>query len=326
MACPRCGARDGTVVARGRDYLHGVPGEFSAAECQSCGLWYQNPRPAGDELAALYPSDYLPHARPPAEEEAPAIGAGMASFLRRRLGYAETVGDAGRSGWRGLPFFDLLRRWRAGVELIPRFVSGGRLLEIGCATGGRLRYLRRLGWAQLHGVELVESAAAVARRHGLDVRREPVESALLAFPDGHFDVVIASMVLEHLINPFETVTLVARKLKPGGQFLFSTVVRDSLDGRLFKSYWSGFDFPRHMVYFRKADLDTLLGDQFAEVESYHQPAPVDFIRPATWRRDAGPWFDRYILALGRSAATVPVTMLLAWLRLTSRVSVRCLRV
>ena len=62
-------------------------------------------------------------------------------------------------------------------------------------------------------------------------RLRRVEDALATFPDAHFDVIISSMVLEHLLNPFAVVAEIARTLKPGGELLFSTVIRDSLDGR-----------------------------------------------------------------------------------------------
>ena len=130
------------------------------------------------------------------------------------------------------------------------------------------------------------------------------------------------MVLEHLVNPFKVVGQVARKLKPGGEFLFSTVIRDSIDGRIFGRYGVCFDFPRHMVFFRKRDLNGMLRADFGQILSWHQSTPIDFQRPASLR-DAR--FDPQLRSFFASRAGTQVVWLLARLKLMGRVSYRCRR-
>jgi len=211
----------------------------------------------------------------------------------------------------------------AGIELVPHYVSDGRLLEIGCAKGDRLQFYRERGWVHLNGIELAEQAAKQAEQRGFRVACEPVESALERFSIGSFDVVVSSMVLEHLHNPFTVMRSIAGKLKPGGEFLFSTVTLDSLDARMFGPYWSGYDFPRHMVYFRMTDIRDMLAKDFDLTECFHQNAPLDFLRPATWRRSEGRISDRMIASLAKSSARLWVGDLLARMGQTSRVSFRC---
>jgi SAM-dependent methyltransferase len=209
--------------------------------------------------------------------------------------------------------------------MIPTFVKEGKLLEIGCASGGRLLFLRNLGWKQLYGIELVKEAAQKASAEGLNVVNGQVENTLSQYPDSYFDVIISSMVIEHLYNPFQITHLIATKLKPGGQFLFSTVVRDSLDAKIFRDYWSGFDFPRHMVYFKKSDLFGMLKNQFEIIQFFHQNAPIDFVRPAISRKEEGKGSikDTLILALARSPFSTYIGLILAWMKLTCRVSIHC---
>jgi SAM-dependent methyltransferase len=218
--------------------------------------------------------------------------------------------------------FSRAARWRAGCDLIPRFVPEGRLLELGCGNGETLNKLRDLGWRNLYGVEMSDAAARLARRSGFTVMTTTIEAALETYPDGWFDAIVAEMVLEHLVNPFAVVQRIARKLKPGGEFLFSTVIRDSLDGRIFGRYGVCYDFPRHMVFFRKRDLNELLRPDFDRIQSWHQHTPIDFQRPAYLRSAR---FDPELQRFFKSRAGARVVHTLARLKLMGRVSYRCRR-
>lgn len=322
VPCPRCGGKESVTIARGKDRLYGMPGDYFAAECRGCGLWFQNPRPPLDRLSELYPEEYPAHLRP----TPPALNQGAAEYLRRHMGYAGLKPDV-ETGfrWTSLPVFSPVRKWLLGVNLTPHFVPGGKVLDIGCASGTFLLYLRRLGWEHLCGIELMPAAAEQARKAGLEVVSGEIERNLSAYPDASFDVIISSMVFEHLVDPFAVVREVAKKLKPGGQFLFSLPLHDSLDSKIFGEYWGGFDFPRHLVHFSTADVLAMLKDGFEETECFHQSAPLDFTRPASWRLEegVGGLFDRAMLKLGSSPAGYPVGFILAKLGLTCRVSFRC---
>lgn len=324
--CPRCGCRDFRTVARGLDRLHHIPGEYQAVACSQCGLWFQNPRPVAGLLATIYPDDYLPHQKPTVA----TTKSGVARFLQRRRGYVSLRYDdegSHRFDWRQMAVLDVLWNWMVGVDLVPVYIEQGKLLEVGCGSGALLLWLRSLGWTHLTGVELVPTAAESARAEGLSVLCGPVEDILSQFSDREFDVIISSMVLEHLHQPFAVVELVSEKLKPGGQFIFSTVVRDGLDSRIFQDYWSGFDFPRHMIYFQKSDLYDLLKDRFEEIEIFHQNAPIDFVRPANARKEEGKGTttDDLILRVASSPLAKYIGLILAWSGLTCRVSIRCRR-
>jgi len=307
IPCPRCGAAESTIMFEGKDYLYGVPGDYFVSTCRACGLMYQNPRPARERALELYPQDYGPHT---AAEPPPA-----STGRNKRYSVAKRVLDR-------IPAW---KRWCDGVDLIPDFIPGGYLLEIGCASGARLLSLKNRGWQHLRGIELVPSAAERARAAGFGVDCDPVEDALARFPEEFFDVVIASMVLEHLFNPFHVVQEIAGKLKKGGQLLFSTVVCDSLDARIYRGYFGGFDLPRHMVFFKKRDIFRMLERDFTGIECFHQNAPIDFVRSSTWRRgdQKGDLFDRLVLSVGDSRAGYFLGLPLAWLGLTCRVSFRC---
>jgi SAM-dependent methyltransferase len=298
-----------------------VEGTFSAAVCSSCGFWYHDPRLPLDKLSLVYPSSYRPHASPP--EEAPdgklPFHQGMINYLSTVLGYRHLKLKRNNI-WK---IFNFLWRQRAGVGLLPTYVETGRLLEIGCGDGRYLKLLRKLGWTDLHGIELIEAAAEKARQSGFVVKTGAVEEKLKEYPDGYFDAVSASMVFEHLANPFSVVKLISKKLKFGGQFLFSTITRDSFDAKIYGRYWSGYDFPRHLVYMNNADVRRLVADGFSPLETYHHNAPIDYVRSSEWRREhkESTWFDKFILATGERRLIRPFSIL-GFLKMTCRVSVR----
>ena len=332
VACPRCHGLRSSLVYTAHDYIYGLPGTFYAESCDECGLWFQNPRPVESDIPLLYPGHYGPHTESAPRSIKPLRRANLLrkawrgwnhGFLKR-LGYqhrsehdrfanfGEVMGGA----------FSRAARWRAGCDLIPRFVPEGRLLELGCGNGETLNKLRDLGWRNLYGVEMSDSAARLARRFGFTVMTTTIEAALETYPDGWFDAIVAEMVLEHLVNPFAVVQRIARKLKPGGEFLFSTVIRDSLDGRIFGRYGVCYDFPRHMVFFRKRDLNELLRPDFDRIQSWHQHTPIDFQRPAYLRSGR---FDPELQRFFKSRPGARVVHTLARLKLMGRVSYRCRR-
>ena len=249
----------------------------------------------------------------------------METFLHNQMGYKDSESSSKRkTKVLSSKVLQACRRM-AGIDLIAMFVPNGRLLEVGCATGTRLQSYRERGWENLFGIELAEQAAKQAQQRGFSVVCEPVETALEKFPDGSFDVIVSSMVLEHLHNPFSVVHTIARKLKPGGEFLFSTVTLDGLDARWFGKYWGGYDFPRHMVYLRMADIRKMVSREFEQLECFHQNAPIDFVRSATWRGPEKRLGDRFIAELASAPFGQSVCEFLARIGQTCRVSLRCRR-
>jgi len=86
--CPRCHVVNLERFLKGRDLLHGVPGEFFLSECQNCSLWYQNPLPGQTQIASFYPDAYTPHGdeMPNVDTWAPV---GLRSYIQRHFHYQD---------------------------------------------------------------------------------------------------------------------------------------------------------------------------------------------------------------------------------------------
>ena len=110
-------------------------------------------------------------------------------------------------------------RGSALAALLPR---SGKILEVGCGTGGLLASAARIG-LDIEGVDIALRWLVVARRRlddrGLSVPLIAASADRLPYADASFDAVVADSVLEHLDDPAEAVREWARVLRPGGTLL-----------------------------------------------------------------------------------------------------------
>lgn len=115
----------------------------------------------------------------------------------------------------------LLRREAGGLD-------GLRVLDIGCGDGVLTWKLHQAG-AQAYGADFSDIAIQYARQqhayHKSDAEFYVASCYDLPFPDGYFDAVISSEVIEHVQEPQKLLNEANRVLKPGGIALISTPVR-----------------------------------------------------------------------------------------------------
>jgi SAM-dependent methyltransferase len=228
-ACNFCGSEDAAVIFNLPDLLLDLPEvRTTLVRCRNCGLVYQNPRPAIEEMSRHYPPEYVSYAPNPVVRRTPWL-------LRRAYDYGV----------------------RKRVRTVTRVADRGALLDVGCATGTFLLGMRRYTGLALTGVEISLHAAAVALAEGLDVRVGTLEEA--RFPDAAFDIVTLWDVFEHLHDPTGSLVEIARILKPGGGVVIRVPNLDSWDARLFGRYWAGLDAPRHTYVFDLQNLRNMLG-------------------------------------------------------------------
>ena len=88
------------------------------------------------------------------------------------------------------------------------------ILDVGCAAGGFLDFLRDRGFTKLFGIEPTEAYLDRAKQNGYEVKRGQAEH--LDYGNGMFDAVVIEQVLEHLEVPAQAFREAGRVLKPGG--------------------------------------------------------------------------------------------------------------
>jgi 2-polyprenyl-3-methyl-5-hydroxy-6-metoxy-1,4-benzoquinol methylase len=135
------------------------------------------------------------------------------------------------------------------------FKQNGRLLEIGCGSGGMLSVMQSLGW-QVEGVEVDPLGVEVARSKGLNVHLGDVFSKKYA--GNSFDAITLSHVIEHVHDPIGLIEECKRILKPGGMISMVTPNSKSFGHSVYKNSWLHLDPPRHLHIFNPNVLESLL--------------------------------------------------------------------
>jgi SAM-dependent methyltransferase len=102
--------------------------------------------------------------------------------------------------------------------------GSSRVLDFGCFDGYTLRALRRRVDITGVGVDIsadaVRLAAELTKTH--DLQFIVADGVALPFPDGHFDVVVCSEILEHVPDLDAVLSELARVLRVGGR-LYATM-------------------------------------------------------------------------------------------------------
>ena len=274
--CVHCGAEAEELLWAGREheYDNTTDEEFRFVRCPRCGVVRLNPRPDVSELGQIYPPNYYAYGL--MSEEADAAS-GLGGKLKMKMYQRRLEALAKRLGKQGT------------IRLLDVGCADGRLLDWykGSAIGDRL---------ETAGIELSEEAAEMARRRGHRVVTGRFEEDT-ELEEGHFDLILAYHVIEHVDDPKKFAQRAADLLAPGGLFVVATPNWDSVDARRFREHWGGNHFPRHWTLYDEDTLDQLASDVGLELERVeYQVNPVFWVWTChSWLKSRFPhsrWPDR----------------------------------
>lgn len=243
--CPVCGAESFSDYLKLKDFFL-TQETFQLQKCESCGFVFTNPRPEDQSLPKYYDSsDYLSH--------------NSQGLNPVHLGYKQ------------------LRKIniRNKFSLIKKYISKGRLLDIGCGTGEVLHYFQQKKW-EVTGIEPSELAREFAvKKYGLDVEDEP---GLKKFEESSFDVISMWHVLEHVSDLQDRIRVIHKLLKPSGYLVIALPNLNSWDALHYKEYWAAYDVPRHLHHFSQRAIDKLVtGKGFKFLEAVPMKMDAYFI-------------------------------------------------
>lgn len=254
MACKLCGADQFRPWLMGVPPLGSrVPSRFGIERCEGCGLLQTRPEPSPEELREAYGAAYT-------WQTTPGIVSALEALYRQLL----VRSDQARA-----------------VRFAARLADGADLLDVGCGDGLLVAEARRAGLLA-HGVDrpgapLWPGCDPAWRRSG------DIEG--LDEPSGRWDVVSLFHVVEHLREPLQVLRKVHGWLRPRGILVIQVPNAASLQSRIFRHRWYGFDIPRHLVHWTQPTLTRALQQTGYEVAA---------TRYISWR-DNGPCFAGSLL-------------------------------
>lgn len=167
----------------------------------------------------------------------------------------------------------------------------GRMLDIGFGAGTLLKAGQKAGW-QPFGLEVSLPAVEQARSRGFETFHGSLEES--AYPDSHFDVVMASEILEHLPDPLADLREIARIIRPGGLFWATTPSARGISYRFMKMGWSILSPPEHTQIYSAKGVERLFGGAgFSQVRIRTMGVnPHEIVNYLKNNPDTRPGFDR----------------------------------
>lgn len=180
---------------------------FLYARCASCGLISLVNIP--DALDAYYPANY------------------------HQLPTTQAAIDAG------------VKHDQYKIDLVRRYVTSGRLLEVGPAWGAFCLLARQEGFS-VEAIEMdLRCCDFLRHRSGISAIHSNDESDAVA-QAAEPDVIAAWHVLEHLLDPWRFIAAAAHRLAPGGILVVAVPNPDAFQFHVLGRFWAHLDAPRHI--------------------------------------------------------------------------------
>ena len=143
-----------------------------------------------------------------------------------------------------------------------------KILDIGCGTGILGAFLKREQNCFVAGVEINQSAFQSALSNLDQVVKGNFETIDLPFENNFFDVVVMGDVLEHLVNPINSLNKIHPLLKENGEILITVpnIKHWKVVSKLiFNDSWQYEDWGildyTHMRFFTKKSIKNIIVNQ-----------------------------------------------------------------
>lgn len=196
--------------------------EHQILSCLSCGLEFMFPQLNDEELKKLYSENYYQAWGIKGTEENDVTKAmKMATFQLR-------------------------------LNLIRKYISTGKVLDVGCATGYFLEVAKVNGF-EPYGVEFSKYSAAIAKKKfgNTNVCLGTLEQC--DFENKYFDVIAMSDLIEHVRIPAQTLSKAAALLKDDGVIMIMTPDTKTLSNNLMGKRWTHYKL-EHFFYFSHTSI------------------------------------------------------------------------
>ena len=244
--CPVCFSTQAEPLFRLREDRFGEEWEGELVECINCGCNFLQHPPGAEEVSGFYQRCYGHY------EELLAPGKVDYKWVLDRLGLKGLLhmGEPSLVSTRG--------------------IQGPRVLDFGCHDGTLLRALEKRGLDvfgyEPHPTPDMQHAKVITG--SLDDLAVKVQS---------LDDIVLSHVLEHLLDPMETLKKLAGLLNPGGRIHIRVPNLNSPWRRLVGKAWIHWHPPFHLQHFAIQHLDLMAAELGLERVEARQATPTDWL-------------------------------------------------
>jgi len=226
--CPICGSANNETILASDRYEMGI----TTVICVRCGLLYTNPRPSSEVFNQFYENHYR-------------------EFYEDVEWPSEKYIKEGRFTERASIVFEHLKKHIESEH----FTEPVKILDVGCSEGSVLRFICKNSDRNIDaaGVEPSRNFSDFARGYtGGQVFNGSLEEFCQGDHDSKFDIIILNHVLEHFLDPQNSLQALHRLLSKDG-ILFIEVPNILGD-------WSGMGMFHiaHVLQFHEASLTNLL--------------------------------------------------------------------
>ncbi|MFH1189195.1 MAG: class I SAM-dependent methyltransferase [Candidatus Omnitrophota bacterium] len=220
---------------------------FRYVSCKECSTLFVNPRPTFEALNRFYSSS-------------PSASFWVNRFFKPMA----------------LPRREKIFRPRA--ERIAELIGADKPFavgDIGAGFGLFLEEMRSIMPRNSYlAIEPSYEMAGICREKGLKVRRECLEE--IRDMDGHFDLLTAFEIMEHLHDPADFVRKVHSLLKPKGRFFLTTLNGMGFDILMLWARSKSVMPPHHLNFFNTSSVKKLLERAGFIVEEVSTPGKLDW--------------------------------------------------
>ena len=222
MNCPICSYDNTYFKFKLFDDRYGYPGFYDIRKCRNCDHHFLNDSLNIQKINDLY-TNYYPRNTFKVDRYKP---------YQEKKGFSAWLNGLDRSAFRWVP-------------------KNIRVLDIGCGFGESLGYHEKRG-CDAYGVEADENITKVVDKYGFNVHVGLFRPDL--YKPAFFDFVTMDQVIEHIVNPIETLKGIATVLKSGGVAILSTPNANGWGARTFKRHWINWHVPYHIQFFSKRSM------------------------------------------------------------------------
>jgi 2-polyprenyl-3-methyl-5-hydroxy-6-metoxy-1,4-benzoquinol methylase len=237
--CYQCDADNYRFFLKGEDDLTGKEGEFQYVKCNECGMVYQNPRIAVDQIKEFYDGEYIAHRK--------------------------------KKNWGVLtPLYEwtMNKHDRDKEKIVTNYLNLNEkteVLDVGCAVGTFLLHIHKNYNCKISGVDFKEGLEypdfdKIEFYEGLFYDQKIKEQ--------RYDLVTMWHFLEHCYDPNQSLQMASKVLKKDGKLIIEVPRLDSFTFKLFGKKWPGVQAPQHTVLYDKKIFMTMLEKNGFKVVKY----------------------------------------------------------